>query len=297
MNKKEVLRCIAILDLHNRRTQHEFSGAIFLGLADLKEYVEGFEDPLPRDLLNGSHAQAILGGGSIPVAYDGYLRNAMKKIERDGFSGLIKLKERHPETVQDIDSLEDLKELVLRLEREHLVSPDRELKMTPAQEVVAELAQEFAARVYDVIDDTIYQAGPGLLAVAATEMLKAMDSRGATKDFRKFLALVISGKSTSLLLRGVQIDIERWQDHSPPENRYMGISIRGDFGTAVISSGLARQFASKVESHDPELAARLRELSDEVRRCTGPRDDLGDEVEEGQDSPEDKARAYQILFS
>ena len=116
MNKSEVLRCIKILF----EGQHE-PDSVHLGLQRVRDYIEGYEDPLPKDLLNGAYPMQLLGGGNVPVAYDSYIDSALHRIENNGFTGLAKLKDKHPEIVWDIDRLEDLKELVSKFKREHLV--------------------------------------------------------------------------------------------------------------------------------------------------------------------------------
>jgi len=93
-----------------------------------------------------------------------------------------------------------------------------------------------------------------------------------------------------------RISVQIWQPHPPPVDQYwagVGIGV-GDEGT-VVSSRVAWGLALAINDRDPELAARLREASDEVSSRTGSRNDPGDEVEEAQDSPERTALVYRLL--
>jgi hypothetical protein len=95
----------------------------------------------------------------------------------------------------------------------------------------------------------------------------------------------------------VWINVSRWDTYpTRPWVRYVAVSVdAAGRESATISSDAARRLAAAVESLDPESAARLRQVADEVSQCAGPGYDLGDEVEEVEDSPEAIARAYRIF--
>jgi hypothetical protein len=81
----------------------------------------------------------------------------------------------------------------------------------------------------------------------------------------------------------------------PPYAWYVGVRVGGELGSALISSSLAQQLASAIESQDLGLAARLRSTAGEACEHLGPRNDLGDEREMVRDTPEDAAFAYHLL--
>jgi hypothetical protein len=95
--------------------------------------------------------------------------------------------------------------------------------------------------------------------------------------------------------RQVYVYLNCSQTDGPPPARYVGVRISKDHEGAVVSSHLARELAAVIERQNPDLAARLRKVSDEARSLVGPRNDPGDEVEEVDDNSDETALAYRIL--
>ena len=88
---------------------------------------------------------------------------------------------------------------------------------------------------------------------------------------------------------------EIWQQDNSTLSRYAGVALSADTGTAEISRSLAEELAAEVEGHDPELAARIREVCEGVRRTTRPKSDPGSEGDDLEDRLTHTALAYEIL--